>query len=606
MGEVADLFASLGVKIDGSSWAKANEAMAKAKSALDGLDRAADKLATSTRAAKASERAAAAKEREAARAMRAVRSLEREEERAEAARVRTQQRAIAVKERTAASAAAKTKRAAEKEAHEAEARRDRLVSRVESGGAFLGATLGGLAFYMGEKVVRSGIEFNATMEDSKNEVAGMLALVNKSHLADELKNADMLVDNLRERAAKLPGTTQEYIQMLSMITQPIMDAKLGLKDLEDLTVNSVVAAKGLHVPWEVAARDIDQAIRGQFHSIDPFSGKVLGTLGYKGEEGRSRYNALSQEKRASEFKRALLQPQFNELGEAAGNSFHGTLSTLQDSWEYFTGTIGKGLFDEIGKAIKQVNEWLDENKVAVAEVASQIGGVLVGAFHVLSAVIGWLIEHGDLVLSVLGGIAITLTGLAIAWLAGFWPIFAIIAAVSALIYGIQYLIRHGDKIKAAFAAAWDAIKRGAIAVADAIKDAFDALLTASGIGLLIDAYNFFAGKGGKGSLSTKHEEMVRDSTEMSPDEFRKKYPQSESWEPPTFVPQTKYNEDTGPAIRREPTVSAGSGAYAMNIDVGGINVTSNASDPVVVAQEVARVFDERLTYHVRRTMDEVA
>jgi hypothetical protein len=64
--------------------------------------------------------------------------------------------------------------------------------------------------------------------------------------------------------------------MAGMLTQPITDAGLGMKDLEDLTVNSVVAAKALGYQWDLAARDIDQALRGQFHATDPFAGKMLG------------------------------------------------------------------------------------------------------------------------------------------------------------------------------------------------------------------------------------------------------------------------------------------------------------------------------------------
>jgi hypothetical protein len=57
----------------------------------------------------------------------------------------------------------------------------------------------------------------------------------------------------------------------------------------------VVAAKALGVEWEAAARDIDQALRGQFHSTDQFTGKLLGSAGFKGEAGRKRFNAMSAE-----------------------------------------------------------------------------------------------------------------------------------------------------------------------------------------------------------------------------------------------------------------------------------------------------------------------
>lgn len=560
MGEIADLFATLGVKID-NSWANADEQIKKTQRAMDGLDRVAKELGVSRGAVTAAARAAVAAERAAAREQAALARTAAAAERASARTIAAKEREAAAAARAARSqereqarsAAAQARSAARAEAQRvrAEARRTRRLKqikaqRAEIAGEFIGgvgmvATAGlavaGLAAYLGERVVKAGIDFNSTMEDSKNEVAGMLALANKSHLSDELKNADMLVDHLRERAAKLPGTTQEYIQMLAMITQPLTDAKLGLKELEDLTVQSTVAAKGLHVPWEVAARDIDQAIRGQFHSTDPFSGKVLGSIGYKGEEGRSRFNQLSQERRAKEFQRALMQSQFTELGEAAGKSFSGRLSTLQDAWEHFTGVLAKPLFEKLIIQFERLNNWLDKNQDKVDKFAHEVGGVLGGAFEVIVGAFEWLIENGSAVW----------TGIKIAVGALIAPFAFIGAQIYAIIEGIKWLIANVDK-----------------------------LADLPGIRHIIDAAHYVFGsndetdRGANGATAPTGGGVVAS------------------------------------AITRVPSISPGKNDVAMSVDVGGINVTSNASDPVAVAQEVHKAFDERLSFHLRRTYDEVA
>jgi hypothetical protein len=244
------------------------------------------------------------------------------------------------------------------------------------------------------------IGFNSTVEDTKNQIAGMLALTKKTDLSAELGNADRLFGNLQKRANTLPGTTMEYARMAGMLTQPIIDAGLGMKDLEDLTINSVVGAKALGVEWQAAARDVDQALRGQYHSVDVFTGKLLGSIGYKGEEGRAKFNAMGADKRAAELKRALTQKQLTQLAAAQGQTFSGALSTLQDSLEQFVGKIGVPLFKAITAELKNWNQWIDQNTDKVDAIAKSIGQGLVDGFTFVKDTLSFLVSHADLFITI--------------------------------------------------------------------------------------------------------------------------------------------------------------------------------------------------------------
>lgn len=244
------------------------------------------------------------------------------------------------------------------------------------------------------------VKFNSTVEDTKQQIAGMMALAKKTDLSAEIGNADRLFANLQKRAAKLPGTTQEYATMAGMLTQPIMSAGLGMKDLEDMTVNAVVASKALRVEAGAAARDVDQALRGQYHSVDVFTGKLLGSIGYAGESGREKYNALSGEKRASELKRAMMQPQIEQLAAAQGQTFSGAMSTLQDSAEQFFGKVGLPLFKQITTEIKTWNTWLDANATKVDAWARSFGSGIVDGFAMVRDSIGFLVDHASLLITV--------------------------------------------------------------------------------------------------------------------------------------------------------------------------------------------------------------
>ncbi len=343
------------------------------------------------------------------------------------------------------------------------------------------SALGGLALYFGGKFLgKSLLGFNSTVEDTKNQIAGMLALSKKTNLSDEAANAEMLYANLQKRAASLPGTTAEYAQMLGMLTQPVTAAGLGLQELEDLTVNAVVAAKGLGVNWEVAARDIDQALRGQFKSVDQLTGKLLSSMGYAGEAGRAKFNALSAKQRASVVKAALTQKQIAQLAEAQGKTFSGRLSTLQDAAQQFLGKVGKALFGALGSTIDRVTTWIAENQQAIEDVANTIGTVLAAAFAAVSEAIGFFIEHSDLAKAILIALAIVATAFGVAaaaaWIAATWPLLLLIAGLAAIVYAVMDVInvfRGGQSKIAKALGKWvDWIKTCAKAIGTALAAPF--------------------------------------------------------------------------------------------------------------------------------------
>jgi hypothetical protein len=244
------------------------------------------------------------------------------------------------------------------------------------------------------------IDFNAQVQDTKSQIAGMLALSSKSSFVENIARADTLFGNLQKRAASLPGTTQEYAAMAGMIAQPIVAAGLGMKDLEDLTVNTVVAAKALRVEAGAAARDVDQALRGQYHSVDVFTGKLLGSVGYAGETGRAKYNALDSAKRAAELKRAIMQPQIEEMSKAQGESFTGLMSTLQDTIQQTLGKVGAPLFKLVSHEIQNWNQWLDKNSVKIDHIVDQVGKGLVSGFEAAKNATMWIVDHADTLIAI--------------------------------------------------------------------------------------------------------------------------------------------------------------------------------------------------------------
>jgi hypothetical protein len=476
------------------------------------------------------------------------------------------------------------------------------VAKWNEGMASLRKSIKGVALGLGLGVgaaVVKGVMLNATVEDTKNQIAGMLALSKKTDLADQLGVADKLYANLQRRAASLPGTTAEYTQMLGQITQPVTAAGLGLQDLEDLAVNATVAAKALSISWDVAARDIGQALRGQFNSVDQLTGTLLGSMGYVGEKGRKRFNEMSAAQRGAVLKAALTQKQITQLAERQGQSFSGRLSQLQDAAAQFLARIGKGLFDALGPAIDRMSAWMESNQAAIQSFASTVGAVIAGAFSAIGAVIGWLIDHGDVARALLLGLAGLGATMAASWVIAAAPVIAVVAALTAVGYAAIKLYKNwgriaaflktsirgvgqafaavGRGLAAPFIAAWDFIVDGYLAMVDGFKAlaAFIAapfLWAADGIKSIIAGFvNFFI-------------DRVNNVIWLA-----NKTIDAMNYLPGVDIDKIKTLDHIGSEPTRMPTASA-AGATTNNVSTT-INV-NGARDPRATGEEVRRIVRE--------------
>ncbi len=275
-------------------------------------------------------------------------------------------------------------------------------------GRLAGAAVGGFGIYKAKEAL---IDFNANLEQSRITMAGMMSQATGQAFGNSIKEATSLVDRLQIRARASVGTTEDMVQMASMITRPISAAGLGMKDLEDFTVNAVVASKAFGIQADMAARDIEAALMGQLSSRDRFARGILEAKSfggkYIGEEGRRAFNSMSGEDRAKEFRKGLLSPGISAMAKAQEHSFAGVTSTLKDTMQMTAGKIGLPLFQAITKEIQSWQKWIDSNGPAIAEFSQSLSQGLVEGFKMAKDAAAFLVKHKDLLLA-----------LAKAWLAG--------------------------------------------------------------------------------------------------------------------------------------------------------------------------------------------
>jgi hypothetical protein len=282
---------------------------------------------------------------------------------------------------------------------------ERNMKKTAKSAGFLAKGFGRMAAAAGaafgvRAAAKSLIGFNASMEQSKIQIQGMLTLGGKMDSAMANTKATQLFKDLQKHAKASVGTTADMVAMTSMIARPVMAAGLGMKDLGNFTAQAVVASKAFGIQSDMAARDIESAMMGQLRSVDRFSRNLLEPLGYVGDEGRKMFNELGASARAAKLKEALASPAIAEMAKQQAASFDGVLSTFQDGLQMALGRVGKPLFAALTEEIKSWSAWMDKNKATLDKMGQSIGRGLVKGFKVVKGVLGFMVDHASTLLLV--------------------------------------------------------------------------------------------------------------------------------------------------------------------------------------------------------------
>lgn len=247
---------------------------------------------------------------------------------------------------------------------------------------------------------KSLIDFNSDLEQAKIQMAGLFELNSGGAFNDNMAKAGDLVGRLQQKAKASVGTTKDMVDMAAMLAQPFSTVNASVAEMTDLTAAAVVGSKSMGIAAEVAARDIDQAMRGQFHAVDQFTGKILAPLGFSGEEGRRKFNLLSQVERFNKIRTALKAPALGDMAKAQEKSFAGVFSTFEDNLQMFMGRVGLPLFKAITKEIDKWNSWSEQNGPRLEQIATSIASGLTDAFEFIKTAVGFLADNRETILTI--------------------------------------------------------------------------------------------------------------------------------------------------------------------------------------------------------------
>jgi hypothetical protein len=292
----------------------------------------------------------------------------------------------------------------------------------------VGAVVAGV---FGAKIIgKALLGFNANVEDSKNNIAAMLALGSQSPLASQLGNASKLYDMLRLKAQTLPGETQDYVNMLGLLAQPLSRAQVSLEAMRDITAGSFVMAKGMGISWQEASRDLRDFInQGKRTTKDKF---LLGMLEGTGldatDEGRAKAKKLGNKGRAELVQKQTTGKLAQDMAALLGSSFSGRLETVKDNIKMAFGKIGEGLFAKVKVSLDKLATWFTQNQGTIAAWGEKIGNIVGGVFDVVQTAVMWLLDHQDVLMSFFVGLSamllVMMANALMAWMGVAWPMFA--------------------------------------------------------------------------------------------------------------------------------------------------------------------------------------
>lgn len=237
---------------------------------------------------------------------------------------------------------------------------------VGIGAAYFGLSAGVNTF---KSLTASAVAYTSELEGTRIGLQSVLTAVTGASWDEAGKEADKAFESLKLAAIKSPATTGEMFGIFQGIVGPIMSAGYGLEKVEQLTVDTTLAATALHVDFAQASRDISMMARGTAGmEVKLFS--LLRSTGAIKEDAKA-WNAMDQSKRVEKLSTALAK--YRAAGTAFGNSWAGVTSTFKDIRQEVMRAAVSPAMGIMAKKLKGVNDYFLDHQAEIMNRARIYG-----------------------------------------------------------------------------------------------------------------------------------------------------------------------------------------------------------------------------------------
>ncbi|PXA04343.1 hypothetical protein DDZ13_07365 [Coraliomargarita sinensis] len=228
-----------------------------------------------------------------------------------------------------------------------------LARRAESVGnkmsLYLTAPLVGVGSLAFGSLIKRGIEFNKTLEDTETAVAAILSKFGGAEFdtaEKQLAGAARGVEELKRQAETAPGTIQDLAQGFTALAGPALGAGLSLEETIDLTVRLSQAMSRLGLDQRQLVQEGRALVTGNI-TLDASLAKVLEVTNEQIRTAREQGNLYG-----------FLVEQLGGMAEAADNTTT-RLSNFQDLLDKIAGRISEPAFDALSEGALSLSAALE-------------------------------------------------------------------------------------------------------------------------------------------------------------------------------------------------------------------------------------------------------
>lgn len=261
-----------------------------------------------------------------------------------------------------------------------------IMGRVTSGLTTLATgamALGGAAVLGGVLALSHGVaELNAHAEETSLTIAGMVRAAGVENASgglatwgESMEFAQQAMRQIREDAAALPGTEEDFIQIFRSGLPGALNAGMRAADVSGFTNRFGAVGRAFQIDAPQIGRDLNLLLQGRAGAQVNMWNALRSHVGKTAEQ----FNAMSAPARLAALQGAI--GHFDDLIRAYQDTWEAQWSTAQSHVTRVATIFSRPMFDSLKNSVRSMNDLYDRHAVAIREVAYGAGTVLAQAFE---------------------------------------------------------------------------------------------------------------------------------------------------------------------------------------------------------------------------------
>ena len=245
-------------------------------------------------------------------------------------------------------------------------------------------------------VAKQAVDLGSKFEDTSINIAGNIRAFQLAPTFDAAtKSAANALDTIEAMAAKLPGETDQYVEVFKIALPKAIESGMSdIKAITDLTSRFTAVAVSSGVDAGQAGMDLFRMLAGQAGA----DVKMFTSLAPHLKMTAKDFNGLTIEARRLAIDKSL--GNFTEMMEAAGNTFSSKMGEAQSHLKTLVRLAGKPMFTAVVDQLSKLNEWFGKNEAMVMKMGEAFSNTLVSGVKTLIDNFDTLLKVGKNLLEV--------------------------------------------------------------------------------------------------------------------------------------------------------------------------------------------------------------